>query len=155
MRSEIKAGTPLGQAAKSRIDAGKLVPDETVIGMIRNKIEANKDARGFIFDGFPRTKEQAKALDELLEEENSSVSMMLALTVPREELIHRLVERGKESNRSDDKEEVIKDRLDVYHEETAPLKEYYQSQNKLREIDGLGDIDEINARLCKAIDAVS
>ncbi len=102
LRCEIQGGTELGKKAKLLMDAGKLVPDEVVIGMISNKLEANTDAKGFIFDGFPRTKEQAIALDELLENHNQSITVMISMAVPERELIDRLLERGKDSGRPDD-----------------------------------------------------
>ncbi len=156
LRSETKAGTPLGLEAKSLIDAGKLVPDEIVVEMIRKKLFDNRGANGFIFDGFPRTTEQAQALDGLLLEMDESITLMLALDVPEEELIKRLLERGKESGRADDQnEEVIKKRLQVYKQETMVLKDYYQKQNKFHNIDGLGSIQEIFTRLGDVINKVS
>ena len=154
LRSEIQTGTELGKKAKSLMDAGQLVPDEVVIGMIRHKIEDNKDAAGFIFDGFPRTQAQAESLDELLKEEGDSITTMIAMNVPEQELIKRLLERGKESGRSDDQNEsVIRDRLGVYEEQTAVLKKYYDNQNKLQEINGLGSIEEVFNRIKQAIEA--
>lgn len=153
LRSEISAGTPLGREAKSLMDDGKLVPDAVVIGMIDNKLKANPDAAGFIFDGFPRTNEQASALDELLSQKGDSITTMIALDVPDEELIKRLLERGKESGRSDDQnEEVIKNRLKVYNDQTAILKDYYSKQDKFQEIKGTGTINEVFGRIQKAIE---
>ena len=153
LRSEIKAGTPLGQEAKLLMDDGKLVPDEVVIGMIENKLKANGDAEGFIFDGFPRTSEQAAALDELLEKNGDSISAMIALGVPDQELISRLLERGKISGRSDDQnEDVIKNRLKVYNDQTAVLKDYYNKQGKFQEINGVGTIEEVFRRIQNAIE---
>lgn len=153
LRSEITAGTPLGQEAKSLMDDGKLVPDEVVVGMIDNKLEAKADAAGFIFDGFPRTNEQASALDELLNKRGDNITTMIALDVPDEELVKRLLERGKESGRSDDQnEEVIKKRLKVYNDQTAILKEYYSKQGKFQEIKGTGTIEEVFGRIEKAIE---
>ena len=153
LRGEIKAGTPLGMEAKSLIDAGKLVPDEVVIGMIRNKLQQNAVARGFIFDGFPRTTGQAEALDQLLQELNDSVKCMLALDVPEKELVERLLERGKISGRSDDQDErIIQQRIREYEEKTAPLKAFYSAQNKLIMIDGVGEIGDVTRRLKEAID---
>ncbi|MGB0177668.1 MAG: adenylate kinase, partial [Owenweeksia sp.] len=154
LRSEIKAGTKLGKEAKVLMDDGKLVPDEIVIGMIRHKLEANPSAAGFIFDGFPRTEKQAEALDELLEEEGTSITMMLALEVDDNELIKRLLERGKDSGRPDDQnEEVIRKRLDVYQAQTSVLKDYYRKQDKFEGIDGLGTIDQVFERLSGSITA--
>lgn len=153
MRSEIAAGTPLGQEAKLLMDDGKLVPDAVVIGMIENKLKANKDAQGFIFDGFPRTNDQAAALDDLLEKNGDSITAMVALEVPNQELVTRLLERGKISGRSDDQnEEVIQNRLKVYNEQTAVLKDYYGKQGKFQEIDGVGAIEEVFGRISNAID---
>lgn len=152
LRSEIQADTELGKKAKLLMDAGKLVPDEVVIGMISNKLEANKDAKGFIFDGFPRTKEQAIALDELLKNHNQSISVMISMAVPERELIDRLLERGKESGRPDDQnEEVILGRLNVYKEQTEVVKDYYGAQGKSSEINGLGSIEEVYGRIKNAI----
>lgn len=153
LRSEIQAGTELGKKAKLLMDEGKLVPDEVVIGMISNKLEANKEARGFIFDGFPRTKEQAVALDKLLTAHEESISVMISMAVPERELIDRLLERGKESGRPDDQnEEVIQGRLTVYKEQTEMVKDYYAAQSKASEIDGLGSIEDVFARIQKAIE---
>ena len=153
LRSEIKAGTPLGQRAQFLMDAGRLVPDEVVIGMISNKLDNNRDAQGFIFDGFPRTKEQAKALDQLLKEHGDSITTMISMKVPERELIDRLLERGKDSGRKDDQnEEIIKDRLHVYRDQTEVVKEYYAEQDKSQEIDGLGSIEEVFERIKKAIE---
>lgn len=153
LRGEIKAGTELGKQAKSLIDEGKLVPDEVVVGMIRNKLNENTSAKGFIFDGFPRTTGQAEALDELLEEFDTSITVMVALEVPEKELTKRLLERGKESGRSDDQdEEIIQSRIEEYNKKTAPLKNFYSNQNKFHAIDGVGSIDEIFNRITEVID---
>lgn len=155
LRSEIKAQTELGKQAKTLMDKGALVPDEVVIGMINSKLEANKNANGFIFDGFPRTSKQAEALDDLLEHHNTSINCMLALQVADKELISRLLERGKSSGRSDDaNEEVIKNRLEVYQKETAVVADFYSNQNKFLAIDGEGSIDVVFNRLCEKIDKV-
>ena len=148
LRSEIAAGTKLGLEAKSFMDKGELVPDAVVIGMIKSKLESNKDAKGFIFDGFPRTVEQAKALDKLLNENETPISGMLSLEVEKQELINRLLSRGKISGRADDQDEsVIENRINVYSEKTLPLIEYYKPQGKHFGIDGMGTIDEIAGRL--------
>lgn len=153
LRSEIAAGTELGMKAKKLMDAGTLVPDEVVIGMINSKLDANKSAKGFIFDGFPRTIKQAEALDKLLSEKKSSINMMLSLEVEKEELIRRLLNRGKDSGRSDDQDvQVIEKRIEEYNNKTAPLKDYYAKQNKLKVIKGVGGIDSIFQKLCEAID---
>ena len=148
LRAEVGAKTTLGLQAKAIMDAGNLVSDDIVIGMI----DQNKNAKGFIFDGFPRTTAQAEALDVLLNKKNSSITKMLALQVPDEELISRLLLRGKESGRADDaSQEVIANRIKTYNDLTAPLIGYYRNQNKFTGINGVGSIDEIFNRLCEAI----
>ncbi len=155
LRGEIKAGTELGLKAKSLMDAGNLVPDEVVIGMINNKLQQNPDANGFIFDGFPRTTAQAEALDELLAKSNDAISSMIALEVPEEELKNRLLERGKVSGRSDDQDiSIIENRIKEYQNKTAPLKEFYKKQDKLKLVDGIGSISEISERLSSTIDSL-
>ncbi len=153
LRGEIAQGTELGRKAKSIMDKGDLVPDEVVIGMIRSILEKNLNAKGFIFDGFPRTNAQAKSLDQMLDELNTSISTMLSLEVDDDELTKRLLERGKSSGRADDgNESIIRNRIQEYNNKTAPLKEFYTQQNKLQSIQGVGSIDVINAKLCEAID---
>lgn len=152
LRAEIKGETELGLQAKELMDAGQLVPDEVVIGMIRNKMEANLDAKGFIFDGFPRTKAQAEALDAMLADKVEPIRVMLALEVPEEELIKRLLGRGATSGRSDDQDEsVIRNRIREYESKTAPLKDFYNAQGKFKAINGVGSLEEITARLVEAI----
>jgi adenylate kinase len=155
LRSEIKNGTPLGLEAKKRMDVGQLVPDEVVIGMIRNKIDENLSGAGFIFDGFPRTVKQAEILDELLSERGQSITAVLCLDVPGEELIKRLVKRGETSGRSDDNEEVAIKRIRIYENETAPVASHYEKQEKRYSIDGIGSVDEIFQRICNMIDSVA
>ena len=153
LRGEIAAGTALGLEAKLLMDKGDLVPDSVVIGMIKSKLENNPDAKGFIFDGFPRTTAQAEALDTLLTELNTAISGMVSLQVDDEELTKRLLLRGKDSGRADDQDEsIIRNRIKEYNNKTLPLKEFYGAQNKLQEIEGIGSIDEINQKLCNAID---
>jgi adenylate kinase len=152
LRAEIKEETELGLRAKELMDVGELVPDEVVIGMIRNKIEAHHDAKGFIFDGFPRTKAQAEALDVMLDHKGQPIVAMLALEVPEQELVKRLLGRGATSGRADDQDEaVIRNRIKEYEKKTAPLKDYYGAQGKFKGIDGVGEIHEITARLVEAI----
>lgn len=152
-RAHIKNATALGVEAKSYMDKGELVPDSVTIGMLKAKVQENPEANGFIFDGFPRTTPQAEALDQLLTSLNTAISACLSLQVPDEELVKRLLERGKTSGRPDDaNEEVIKNRLAVYMRETNPLKDFYAAQDKLAEIHGVGTIEEIFGRLCEAID---
>ncbi len=154
-RYNIKNGTELGNMAKSFIDKGELVPDEVTISMLQSEVEKNEGAKGFIFDGFPRTTDQAEALDMFLSSRNTAVTAMLALEVPEEELVTRLLERGKTSGRKDDADEtVIRNRIKVYENETAILQNYFEQQNKYHGIDGVGDIDEITNRLCSVIDSL-
>ena len=154
-RSNIKEGTNLGQLAKSYIDKGALVPDEVTIGMLEAEVNSNSNAKGFIFDGFPRTSAQAEALDDFLNSKGTEVSSMLALEVDKNELITRLLERGKSSGRADDQDtSIIKNRIQVYEDETAVLKTYYANQNKFIGIEGVGSIESITLGLCKAIDTL-
>ncbi len=154
LRAELAAKTELGIEAKKYMDAGELVPDEVVIGMISSKIDENKDSKGFVFDGFPRTQKQALALDRLLKSKNTAISMMLSLEVEHNELIKRLLNRGKDSGRADDRNsEVIEKRIKVYNSETTPVIEYYDYQNKYKSIAGMGTIDEIFNNLCVAIES--
>lgn len=152
LRSEVANKTALGNEAKKLMDQGLLVPDEVVIGMIESRVDADRNAKGFIFDGFPRTTAQAEALDKLLLKKNTSISMMLSLEVEDEELIHRLLIRGKDSGRPDDQnKEVISKRINEYNSKTAPLKSYYSKQGKFHGINGVGSIDEIFDRLTSVI----
>jgi len=155
LRGEIAAGTVLGLEAKILMDRGDLVPDEVVIGMISSKLDNNPSANGFIFDGFPRTSAQAEALDNLLEEKRTSISAMISLKVEDEELIKRLLSRGKDSGRADDQDEsIIANRINEYNNKTAPLKEYYSEQNKLSEIEGNGTVEDIAEKLYDVIDTL-
>lgn len=154
LRNEIANRTEAGMAAKKIMDQGLLVPDEVVIKMIADRIDANRNAKGFIFDGFPRTTEQAKALDEMLKSKDTGINMMLALEVDDDELLKRLLNRGKESGRADDQNEtVIARRIAEYNSKTAPLKDYYSRQGKFHSINGIGSIEEIFARLKNVIEA--
>lgn len=153
LRSEIKGETKSGLEAKSYIDAGKLVPDEVVIDMIDKKIADAGQAKGFIFDGFPRTIAQAEALDELLNNKDKPITAMIALEVEEEELVKRLLERGKESGRSDDQDEkLVRSRIQEYKEKTLPVADYYDKQGKFISVNGIGEIDEIFNNLCQKID---
>lgn len=153
LRSQIAAQTELGKQAQLFIDKGELVPDAIVIDMIGSQLNENKSTKGFIFDGFPRTVEQAKALDQLLTENETPVSGMLALDVEKQELINRLLERGKTSGRSDDCcESIIENRISIYNQKTAPLIDYYSAQDKFHAIDGMGSIDDIAARLKSVVE---
>ncbi|MEX1189372.1 MAG: adenylate kinase [Bacteroidia bacterium] len=152
LRGEITQGTELGLQAKTLMDKGDLVPDSVVIGMIRNKLKSNQHAAGFIFDGFPRTIPQAEALDSLLEEYGESITAMLSLQVPEQELVKRLLLRGKDSGRNDDKDEtIIQNRIKEYNTKTAPVASYFEKQNKLKIINGVGSIDQIAESLKQAI----
>jgi len=156
LRSEIAAQTPLGLAAKSIMDKGQLVPDEVVIEMINSALENNPSARGFLFDGFPRTTAQAEALDKLLSQKGTEIALVLALQVSKDELVARLLNRGKTSGRSDDTNEaVISSRIEEYEKKTAVVGEYYNKFSKLVKIKGEGTIDEIFDALCSEIDAKS
>lgn len=151
-RKHLGEGTALGKLAKKYMDEGNLVPDEVVIGMVDDKINATSKPTGFIFDGFPRTVAQAEALDNLLKKKGLSISGMIALEVPEVELKKRIQERGKTSGRSDDQdEEKIKNRIKVYNEETLPVANYYKKQGKLATIDGVGEIDVIFKKICSVI----
>ena len=153
LRSEIKRATALGLAAKGFIDKGQLVPDEVVIGMISSALDDHPEAKGFLFDGFPRTSAQALALDNLLHLKHTDITAMLALEVTEEELVKRLVKRGETSGRSDDtNEEVIRARISEYHNKTAPVADYYRKFDKVEIIKGEGSVDEIFDKLSAAID---
>ncbi len=153
LRQEIKDKTPLGIEAKSFIDKGQLVPDEVVIGMVDSYFDQHKDAKGFLFDGFPRTVAQAKALDKLMKLKKTAISIVLILNVDEEELINRLVHRGKTSGRSDDADENIqRNRQAVYKKETLPVADYYSKLNKVELVDGMGNINEIFNRITTQID---
>lgn len=155
LRSEISQKTALGLEAKNIMDKGQLVPDEVVIGMISSALDANPGAKGFLFDGFPRTSAQAEALDKLLELKGTFIKMMLAMQVSEEELVSRLLKRGITSGRSDDNNEgVIRARIAEYNNKTAAVADYYKKFDKVVYIKGEGNIDEIFEGLCKEIDGV-
>lgn len=153
LRAELAAQSKLGLEARKYMDKGELVPDSVVIGMIESKLDQNPEAKGFIFDGFPRTTAQAKALDELLSRKKTTINLMLALEVEKDELVRRLQGRGKISGRADDQDiNIIENRINVYNRETAPVIDYYNNQGKFRAVQGMGSIEEIFGRLCDAID---
>jgi adenylate kinase len=155
LRNEIAGGTALGMEAKKLMDQGLLVPDEVVIGMISSKLDQNLGAVGFIFDGFPRTIAQAEALDNLLKEKGTSITVMIALEVEDEELEKRLLGRGKDSGRADDRDiNVIKKRIKEYNDKTAPLKNYYTNQNKFQSVYGIGTVEQIFTRISDTIEKV-
>jgi adenylate kinase len=152
-RYNIKNETALGMLAKSYMDKGELVPDQVTIDMLNAEVEKNADAKGFIFDGFPRTNAQAKALDKLMDDKDSQINAMIALEVDDEVLVGRLLERGKTSGRKDDADEsIIRNRITEYYKKTAILKDYYAAQNKYFGVDGVGSISEITERLNAVID---
>lgn len=154
-RSEMDEGTELGIQANEYMSRGELVPDEVTIGMLRNKMRAHGDAEGFIFDGFPRTRPQAEALDQLLEDMGHQIDALIMLDVPEDEIVKRIVLRGKESNRPDDSDpEVIRKRFQVYQSKTAPIFSYYDEKQKAHKISGLGTIDDIFQQLCDTIDSL-
>lgn len=154
LRAEMKNGTELGKLAEGYISKGQLVPDEVVIGMLANVLDSKKGSAGVIFDGFPRTLEQGKALDNMLAERGQKVSIVVSLDVAEEELIDRLIKRGEKSGRSDDNMETIKSRLDVYKNQTSPLKKKYEASGKLVTIKGIGTVEEIFDRIADAVDKV-
>lgn len=147
LRAAVKNGTELGRQAQEFMNAGKLVPDEVVIGIVRERIKEPDASKGYILDGFPRTIEQARALDSMLEEMGQQLDVALNLDVPDEELIKRLLDRAQKDGRKDDTEPVIKNRLKVYNDQTHPLIEYYSKNGLLRSINGLGSMEEITARI--------
>jgi len=154
-RYNIKNETALGMLAKSYMDKGELVPDQVTIDMLNKEVEKNTDAKGFIFDGFPRTDAQAKALDDLMDSKDSQINAMVALEVDDEVLVERLLERGKTSGRADDADEsIIRNRIKEYYNKTAILKDYYSNQDKYFGVDGVGSIEEITIRLSKVLDTL-
>ena len=152
LRAEIKNGTELGKTAKGYIDQGQLIPDELMIDILASVFDSFKDSKGVIFDGFPRTIAQAEALKKMLAERGQDVSVMVDLDVPEEELMVRLIKRGKDSGRADDNEETIKKRLHVYHSQTAPLIDWYKNEKKYQHINGLGTMEGIFAEICEPVD---
>ncbi|PCJ85015.1 MAG: adenylate kinase [Flavobacteriales bacterium] len=155
-RHHLKNETELGVKAKGYMDKGELVPDEVTIGMLEEKVNQHPDAKGFIFDGFPRTAPQAEALDDFLSGKNTKITLMLALGAAEEELVKRLLLRGKDSGRADDSDEsIIRNRIKVYNEQTAILADFYSKQGKYEVVNGVGGIDEIFNRLCIAINQLA
>lgn len=148
LRKELKLKTPLGLEAQQFIDKGQLVPDEVVMGMISSALDENADAKGFLFDGFPRTEAQAEGLDKLLALKKSAISLVLFLEVDEEELIKRLINRGKTSGRTDDSDESIqRKRQEVYKRETLPVAAHYEKLKKVVHVNGMGSVEEIFERL--------
>jgi adenylate kinase len=154
LREEVAAQTELGLKAKKIMDQGELVSDKIVIGMIRKKLEGHQDGPGFIFDGFPRTVNQARELRKALTDYDERVGVVISLDVSREELVKRLLNRGKETGRSDDKLETINNRIDVYMRQTIPVTYYYDKMHKHVAIDGTGSVEDIFKRIVKVIGKV-
>ncbi len=155
-RANIKGETALGKLAKSYMDQGQLVPDEVTIKMLESELEKHPAAKGFIFDGFPRTSAQAEALDNMLAKKQSEIKLMLALEVKEDELKKRLLLRGQDSGRPDDQDPaIIEKRILVYNTETAPVKAFYTTQQKYHGVYGIGEIDAIFDELCSKIEALS
>lgn len=155
-RHEMGNNTPLGLEAKSYMNKGNLVPDSVTIGMLENKVNANLEVAGYIFDGFPRTEAQAEALDALMQKKAEKISVLLMLDVSDDEITSRLLERGKTSGRADDQnKETIQHRINTYRKETSPVFNFYAEQEKAIKINGLGSIEDIFNRLCEQIDRLS
>ncbi|MEM9888399.1 MAG: adenylate kinase [Bacteroidota bacterium] len=151
-RYEMGNDTPLGLAAKDYIKKGELVPDEVTIGMLKNKVNAEPNVKGIIFDGFPRNIQQAEALDEFLAEKGAEVAAVIALEVDEEEIVKRILERGKTSGRSDDNDEaIIRNRIAIYGAETKPVFDFYAEKGKGIRVKGMGTIDEIAMRLAAEV----
>ena len=156
LRNEIKNGTALGKTAKGYIDNGQLIPDELMVDILAHVYDSfGSDHKGVIFDGFPRTTPQAEALKKMLQERGHKIAAMIERSVPEEELMARLINRGKESGRSDDNEETIKKRLNVYHTQTAPLIDWYKKEGVHHHVEGLGTVDDIFTRIASEIDQLS
>lgn len=156
LRNEIKKGTELGKTAASFIDNGQLIPDDLMVSILASVYDSfGRAHKGVIFDGFPRTIPQAEALKQMLAERGDKVAAMLELDVPEDELMTRLIKRGQESGRSDDNAETIKKRLDVYHNQTSPLIDWYEHEGIRHHIDGLGALDRIFGDICKVIDGIN
>lgn len=155
LRNEIKNGTELGQTAKGYIDNGQLIPDDLMVTILASVYDGfGKEHAGVIFDGFPRTIPQADALKKMLAERGHQIDAMIELSVPEDELMARLLNRGKLTGRSDDNEETIKKRLEVYHNQTAPLIDWYENEGIHHHVEGLGTVDEIFDRICAVVDAL-
>lgn len=153
LRDHVARGTDLGRRAKAIMDAGELVPDDVIVEMVRATFEAAPALR-FLLDGFPRTPGQAAALDALIAEHGARITAAIVLDVPDDELVRRLVGRAEEEGRSDDGEEVVRKRMEVYRRQTQPLLDYYAGQGTLRRVDGSGDVEQVTARLRGVIEAI-
>lgn len=154
LRAAVKNGADLGTLAKSYMDKGELVPDDVIIGIIKDRIKEEDAKKGFMLDGFPRTITQAEALSEMLEAESESIDTVVSIEVNDEEIIERILQRAKIEGREDDAEDVVRNRLNVYHNQTEPLKAYYESAGVLAEVDGMGTIDEVFERIQAVLEKV-
>lgn len=156
LRDHIARGTELGKIAEKYISKGHLIPDELIVDLIANVIDNDaKDAKGVVFDGFPRTIPQAEALKEMLEKRGSKVHAVIGLEVPEEELIERMINRGKETGRADDNLDTIKNRLEVYHNQTHPLQDYYKKEGNYLPINGSGNVEEIFNNIADGIESTT
>jgi len=153
LRAAVAAGTEVGREAKGYMGQGELVPDSAVVGVARERRDQDDARKGFILDGFPRTVAQAEALDRMLGELGVELERCVALTADEDELVKRLLLRAEQEGRADDNEQTIRNRMRVYHEQTAPLVDYYRKHGILREVDGVGEIDEVAARVREAIES--
>jgi adenylate kinase len=151
-RANVSEGTPLGVEAKRYMDAGDYVPDEVTNAMVRDRLAQDDAARGFLLDGYPRTVAQVAELDSMLRDAGTSLDAVVVLTVNDEELVQRLLKRAETEGRTDDTEKVVRHRQDVYNEQTAPLIEVYAERGLLVEVDGMGVVDEVTARVFAALD---
>ena len=155
IRNEIARGTEMGRSMEHYIKTGQLAPDELVVGIIADYMESHREGCGNIFDGFPRTQAQAEAFDKILAGHGLAVDRMIYMDVPEETLVERILLRGRDSGRADDaSEEVIRDRIKVYHEQTAVVADFYSKQGKFADINGLGTMDEVFDRICQVIDSI-
>ena len=152
IRSEINAQTELGKSMEAYISRGELAPDSLVIDIVTDYIDRHRDANGNIFDGFPRTTPQAEAFDKILSERDLKVDVMIYMEVPTEELVQRILLRGQSSGRADDNEEVIRNRIKIYNDQTAVVADYYSAQGKYEAVDGVGTLDEVFDRICAVIE---
>ncbi len=151
LRAAIAEGSPLGKTAKTFVESGGLVPDDIIIGLVREVLEAKPESKGFLLDGFPRTLEQARALDDLFHELAIAEVQIVMLAAPEQELIDRMAKRGIEQGRKDDTAETIRHRLEVYNQQTEPVKTYYESGRGVKLVDGLGTVDDVTARIEKTL----
>ncbi|HSG32318.1 MAG TPA: adenylate kinase [Thermodesulfobacteriota bacterium] len=151
LRGAVKNGTELGQKAKEYMDKGELVPDELIIGIIKDRIKEQDCQGGFLLDGFPRTIAQANALETMLSNEGLEIDSVVSVEVQDSEIITRILKRAEEEGRADDTEDVVKNRLQVYRNQTEPLKDYYKEKGKLSEVDGIGSVDEVFSRIAGTI----